>query len=85
MMAVNIANALADNRLESHICTTRQEGDLKIKISSEVGYLFLNKKSALDVKALKKLVRYIKSNGINTIHAHATSYFTAFFSQIIAS
>lgn len=82
MMAVNIANALAENGLESHVCTTRQEGDLKTKISSEVGYLFLNKKNALDFKALKKLVRYIKSNEINTIHAHATSYFTAFLVKL---
>ena len=78
MMAVNIANALAENGLESHLCATRQEGDLKAKIGTEVGYLFLNKKNTLDIKALLKLVSYIKSNEINTVHAHATSYFTAF-------
>lgn len=82
MMAVNIANALAQNGVESHLCTTRQEGDLKAKIRSEVKYLFLNKKNALDLKALKKLVHYIKSNEINTIHAHATSYFTAFLVKL---
>ncbi len=82
MMAVNIANALAENGLESHLCATRQEGDLKVKLASDVGYLFLNKKSSLDLKALQKLVRYINSNGINTIHAHATSYFTAFLVKL---
>lgn len=82
MMAVNIANALSEIGLESHLCSTRLEGDLKAKIGAEVGYLFLNKKSTLDVKATQKLIRYIKSNEINTIHAHATSYFTAFLVKL---
>jgi glycosyltransferase involved in cell wall biosynthesis len=42
----------------------------------------MGKKSSLDVKALQNLVRYIKSNEINTIHAHATSYFTAFLVKL---
>jgi glycosyltransferase involved in cell wall biosynthesis len=83
MMAVNTANALSDNGLESHLCATRQEGSLKAKIGKEVGYLFLNKKSTLDVKALRKLVRYLKSNEISIIHAHATSYFTAFLVKLV--
>lgn len=82
MMAVNIANALSENGVESHLCATRQEGDLKAKIGAEVGYLFLNKKIPLDIRALKKLVSYLKSNEINTIHAHATSYFTAFLVKL---
>ncbi|MDT8417732.1 MAG: glycosyltransferase family 4 protein [Lutibacter sp.] len=82
MMAVNTANALADNGLESHLCATRQEGSLKANIRTEVGYLFLNKKSALDVKAIQKLISYLKSNEISIIHAHATSYFTAFLVKL---
>lgn len=82
MMAVNIANALSENGLESHLCATRQEGELKDKIVAEVGYLFLNKKNALDIKAMLKLVSYLKSNEINTIHAHATSYFNAFLVKL---
>ena len=82
MMAVNIANALAEKGIVSHLCATRQEGDLKAKIGPAVSYLFLNKKKALDVKALKKLIHYIKSNEINVIHAHATSYFTAFLVKL---
>lgn len=82
MMAVNIANALAENGVESHLCATRQEGDLKAKLASDVGYVFLKKKYALDFKALQKLVRYIKNHEINTIHAHATSYFTAFLVKL---
>ncbi|HSQ47418.1 MAG TPA: glycosyltransferase family 4 protein [Lutibacter sp.] len=82
MMAVNIANALAENNVESHLCATRQEGDLKSKIGAGVGYVFLDKKSTLDFKAIQKLIRYLKSNEINTIHAHATSYFTAFLVKL---
>jgi len=82
MMAVNIANALAEKGVESHLCATRQEGDLKAKIGSNVGYLFLNKKSALDLQALQKLKAYIKANEIGIIHAHATSYFTAFLMKL---
>ena len=82
MMAVNTANALAENGLESHLCATRQEGSLKSKIGTGVGYVFLNKKNTVDLKALKKLVSYIKSNEINTVHAHATSYFTAFLVKL---
>jgi glycosyltransferase involved in cell wall biosynthesis len=82
MMAVNIANALSGKGIASHLCATRQEGGLKAKIGAEVRYVFLNKKSLLDVKALRKLVRYINSSEINTIHAHATSYFTAFLVKL---
>lgn len=82
MMAVNIANALAENNVESHFCATRQEGDLKVRLASDVGYLFLNKKGAMDFKALEKLVQYIVKHEISIIHAHSTSYFTAFLAKL---
>lgn len=78
MMAVNIANGLADEDVQSHICATRLEGSLKSKIATSVGYLFLNKKHALDLRALKKLNKYIRDNKIAVIHAHSSSYFFAF-------
>lgn len=82
MMAVNIANALAEKGIVSHLCATRQEGDLKARIASNVHFLFLNKKSTLDLNALQKLVRYIKKHEINTIHSHSSSYFTAFLIKL---
>uniref|UniRef100_UPI002627CCE3 glycosyltransferase n=1 Tax=uncultured Lutibacter sp. TaxID=437739 RepID=UPI002627CCE3 len=42
-----------------------------------VGYLFLDKKKIIDVKALNKLKRYITEHKITIIHAHSSSYFTA--------
>lgn len=83
MMAVNIANALSEKGIQSHLCTTRQEGDLKVKLTSGVGYLFLNKKYTLDFTALLKLHQYIVKNKIDIIHAHATSYFMAFIIKLM--
>jgi len=83
MMAVNIANALAEKGIQSHLCATRQEGDLKVKLATGVGYLFLNKKYTLDFTALIKLHQYIVKNKIHIVHAHATSYFTAFLIKLM--
>ncbi len=76
-MAVNIANALVPQVDESFLCCTRQEGLLKNELKTEVGYLFLNKKSSLDLKAILKLKKYIKENNIGIVHAHSTSFFLA--------
>lgn len=76
-MAVNIANALLPHVEGSHLCCTRQEGMLKEQLKSGVGYLFLNKKSSFDIKALNKLRTYIKTHNITIVHAHSTSFFLA--------
>tara|TARA_R110000796_G_scaffold31286_3_gene83169 strand:+ start:850 stop:1950 length:1101 start_codon:yes stop_codon:yes gene_type:complete len=76
-MAINIANGLSSANVESHICATRSEGQLKASIKKEVSYLFLNKKSTIDIIALFRLKKYIKKNQINILHAHGTSFFIA--------
>ena len=78
VLAVNIANLLAKENIESHLCVTRKEGLLKSKVSIDVNYIFLNRKSTFDFKAILKLKNYIKKNNILIIHAHATSSFIAF-------
>mgnify|MGYP000032030121 CR=1 FL=1 len=83
MMAVNIANGLAEKGVASHLCATRLEGDLKAKIDNNVGYLFLNKKRKIDIKATIKLYTYIKHHNISIIHAHSTSYFMGFLIKLI--
>ena len=75
VLAVNIANAFLDYDIESHICSTRKQGFLKEKIDKNVGYIFLNKKTTFDLKALFRLRKYMKRNDINIIHAHSTSLF----------
>ncbi|NMH86339.1 glycosyltransferase family 4 protein [Flavivirga algicola] len=76
-VAVNIANELADNDIESFICTTRKEGILKDNIRSNVKYLFLSKKGRFDIMAIKTLRLYIKTHKIDIIHAHSSSFFIA--------
>lgn len=76
-MAVTIANGLTEQVAFSGLVTTRLEGGLKFTINEKVGYAFLNKKKAIDIKALIRLRDYIKANKVNTVHAHGSSYFFA--------
>jgi len=76
-VALNYANELSQHLEGSYLCATRQEGPLKNQIKPEVGYLFLQKKSALDLGAVRRLSQYVKANKINLIHAHGTSFLTA--------
>lgn len=84
-MAINIANGLAGYDIESHICATREEGQLKGAIDNGISYVFLRKKSALDLKAIFRLISYIKKNKINIIHAHGTSFFIAVLVKFFVS
>lgn len=76
-MAVNIANALKSVGVDSFICTTREEGQLKSEINEGVTYLYLKKLNTLDFAAVTRIRRFIKNNKITHIHAHTTSYFFA--------
>lgn len=76
-MAVNYANALA-NRIEfSGIVATRKEGNLKLQINDKVDYFFLNRKKTIDIKAIARLRKYCKSNKIDYLQPHSSSFFTA--------
>lgn len=76
-VAINIANSLSSKIENSFLCSTRKEGPLKSSISSDVNFLFLNKKGTIDLKAIMRLRRFVKSNKIDIIHAHSTSFFLA--------
>jgi glycosyltransferase involved in cell wall biosynthesis len=82
-MAVNYANALADEIDFSGLVATRKEGALSNQINQKVSYLFLNKKRTIDVKALFKLRNYVIQNKVTHIHAHSTSFFIAFLVKIM--
>jgi glycosyltransferase involved in cell wall biosynthesis len=82
-MAVNFANALAEKEYFSGLISTRKEGVLKNKISSNVDYCFLKKTKRIDLKATFALKNYLKSNNIDIIHVHGSSFFIAFLSKII--
>lgn len=83
VLAVNIANLLSKKGVESHLCTTRLEGDLLNNIHRNVGYIYLNKKRIIDIQALKSIKKYIIKNNINVVHAHSSSYFFASCIKII--
>jgi glycosyltransferase involved in cell wall biosynthesis len=76
-MAVTIANGLLEEVGFSGLVVTRLEGGLKNTINQKVGYAFLNKNKAIDTSALFRLRTFVKTNKINTIHAHGSSYFFA--------
>jgi len=82
-MAVIMANGLSEKIEGSYLCVTRKEGFLKTSILPKVHYNFLNKKRALDIRALLKLKHIVKKENISIIHAHTTSYFFGTLLKII--
>jgi glycosyltransferase involved in cell wall biosynthesis len=82
-MAVNYANGLAKKVDFSGLVSTRAEGSLKIHIDKDVNYLFLNKKSMFDLRAILGFRKYCKQNDIGYVHAHSTSYFLAILVKCI--
>ncbi|SFD02922.1 glycosyltransferase [Algibacter pectinivorans] len=82
-VAVNIANALSSNIEYAALCATRKEGLLKQDILNTVDYLFLEKKRAFDIQAINKLSRFIRTNNIQIIHAHSSSFFLATIIKIL--
>ncbi len=77
MMAVRIANLLAENGMESYLVSTRAEGPLKDMINPGVKYFFLSKKNTFDPVAAWRFIRLVKKNQIDIVHAHSTSVFWA--------
>jgi glycosyltransferase involved in cell wall biosynthesis len=83
VLAINIANGLSEQKIESHLCATREEGVLKENLHIDVGYIFLNKKNIIDFKAIIKIHKYVRKHRISIIHAHSTSSFIAVCVKII--
>ena len=78
VLAVNTANLLYRENVDSYLCVTRKEGDLKRNIDfNRVNYFFLERKRTIDFKAILKLKKIIIQNRIDIIHAHSSSYFIA--------
>lgn len=81
-MAVNYANALANRIQFSGLVVSRKEGPLWSQINKNVSYLFLNKKSVLDIQSVFKFRKFVIANKVEIIHAHSTSFFLAFLLKI---
>lgn len=82
-MAVAFANELIPYVENSYLCVSRQEGILNFTIDENVGYCFLNKRSKVDAVAFQKLIRFVKMNKIEIIHAHSSSFFYATLLKMI--
>lgn len=84
-MAVNLANALVDDSDFSGLIATRKEGAFKSQLNPNVNYLFLNRKSTLDINAVWKLRKYILQNKIDILHAHGSSFLIAVLVKLICN
>ena len=82
-MAVNYANELASQIDFSGLVVSRKEGMLCELVNKNVNYLFLNRKSTFDLKALFRLKSFVKINNIEIIHAHGTSFFLGFLLKLV--
>jgi glycosyltransferase involved in cell wall biosynthesis len=82
-MAVNYANALAKQIEFSGLVVSRKEGALVNQVDEGVSYLFLNRNSVIDFKALYTLRKYVRVNSVTVVHAHSTSFFLAFLLKLI--
>ncbi|MBF4486034.1 glycosyltransferase [Flavobacterium sp. CSZ] len=81
-MAVNYANALSEKIEFSGLIVSRKEGSLLNQIGKKVSYLFLEKNKRIDLKAILRLRKYLKSNKIDVIHAHSSSFFIAILGKL---
>lgn len=72
-MAVNLCNLLNERGTPAWLCATRGEGPLLALVVDTDRYLYLRKKHALDVEAFVGLVRFIRQERINVLHAHSSS------------
>jgi glycosyltransferase involved in cell wall biosynthesis len=82
-MAVNYANALAQQIDFSGLVSTRKEGPLLSQLDKSVDYLFLNKRNSLDLKAILRLRRFVIKHKVTLVHAHGTSFFIAFLLKLV--
>ncbi len=81
-MAVTMANAFAREGHLSLLVATRTEGILKSQLSNSVRYWYLDKRSALDLSALLRLIRLIKNEQPDLVHAHSTSVFWCMLAKL---
>ena len=82
-MSVSFANVLNERIEGSFLCSTRLEGFLKEELDTGVNFLFLNKKSIIDINAIFKLKKFIKNNKIDVVQAHGSSFFIAWLVKMI--
>lgn len=82
-VAVNIANALPRDRYRSYLATTRRDGPLAALVADHVGRLKLARRSTFDVRGIRTLVSFVRSNDIAILHVHGSSLFVAAVASLV--
>lgn len=76
-VAMNLANFLPRDKYRAHLCTTRRDGPLAKLVNDDVGRLRLNRRRTFEMRAIRRLVSFIRHNRIAILHAHGTSIVSA--------
>jgi glycosyltransferase involved in cell wall biosynthesis len=76
-VAINLANLLPQDRYHAYLCTTRDEGPLANLVAPHVKRLSLRRRSTLDLSAALALVKFVRANQIQILHAHASALYFA--------
>jgi glycosyltransferase involved in cell wall biosynthesis len=77
-MVLNTVNLLPKDRYKVSVCTTRHEGRLAKAIAPDIRHINLQRTHKIDLKALRKLVRFIDEEQVQIVHAHNAAIFYAF-------
>ena len=82
-MAVNMANTLHNKIEGSYLCASRMSGVLFNNLKTAVEFKCLHRKRALDLRALFVIYKWIKTENIQIIHAHGSSFFLGTLIKIL--
>lgn len=74
-VAVNFANLLAERGIQSSLCCTRHSGPLVNRLSSSVILLDLKRTGLVDLRALRRFIKFLDQQRVQVIHAHGTAIF----------
>lgn len=76
-VAVNLANHLPRDRYRPYLGTTRRDGALAAAVRADVGRLRLGPRRRFAPRPVIRLVRFLRDQHIDLLHAHSTSIFIA--------
>jgi glycosyltransferase involved in cell wall biosynthesis len=76
-VAVNLANALPRDRYRISLGTTRRDGPLADLVAADVTRLRMNRRGRFDTRGLAALVRFVRAEQVDLVHAHGTAVFAA--------
>lgn len=76
-VAVNLANEQAKRGYQVTLCASRRGGPLEKEIAPEVHFINLQRRFRFDLAAFARLIRTIKEDSVQIIHAHSSSIFIA--------